>query len=276
MLKLQYHEDKHYKKFICQALQKQKEIENRKLMEAVGNRNRGVVRKLLEKGADVNIKTTGFSALELALATEYDCTRRKYSYDTEVVKMLVDAGADVNIQFIGLLISGWTPLTHASSEGLFYIVRCLLNAGADVNVPNKDGKPALLLAADKGHTEIVKMLVENGAVLNPESNYDCHFVNGCLISTLAIAACRGNKEIVKMLHKAGGDLDKALILLSGLPELTFECHLGSSTAEVTGMRLLIEVGADVDGKKGWEPPLAVVTTNEKARILIEAGANIDL
>ena len=42
-------------------------------------------------------------------------------------------------------------------------MKALLAAGADVNAKEKEGWTALMLAAEKGHTEIVQLLKQAGA-----------------------------------------------------------------------------------------------------------------
>ena len=56
-----------------------------------------------------------------------------------------------------------TPLMLASWFGKLVAVRALLSAGADVNAADKDGWRALMFAADRGHAEIVKILLSAGA-----------------------------------------------------------------------------------------------------------------
>jgi ankyrin repeat protein len=42
-------------------------------------------------------------------------------------------------------------------------VKVLIDAGADVNAKNKDGKTALMWAARYGHTEVAEILKQAGA-----------------------------------------------------------------------------------------------------------------
>jgi ankyrin repeat protein len=51
---------------------------------------------------------------------------------------------------------------EASSGGYAEVVKLLLAKGADVNVKNSKGKTALVIAKDKGKTEIVGMLERAG------------------------------------------------------------------------------------------------------------------
>jgi uncharacterized protein len=82
----------------------------------------------------------------------------------EVVKELVKT--DVDINHVNRL--GWTGLLEAiilSDGGSRHqeIVRALIKAGADVNLPDGEGIRPLLHARNKGFTPIVKMLESAGA-----------------------------------------------------------------------------------------------------------------
>ena len=52
---------------------------------------------------------------------------------------------------------------RAEEKGHDEIVKVLIKAGADVNVKNDDGDTALMRAEEKGHDEIVKILKAAGA-----------------------------------------------------------------------------------------------------------------
>ena len=58
----------------------------------------------------------------------------------------------------------------ASLKGHTEIVKALLDKGADVNAKSKDGVTALMWASQDGHTEIVKaLLIDKGADVNAKS-----------------------------------------------------------------------------------------------------------
>ncbi len=55
----------------------------------------------------------------------------------------------------------------AAAKGHVGIVRFLLGYGADVNMTNRDGWSALMIAADWGHMDIVELLVSDRTRFDP-------------------------------------------------------------------------------------------------------------
>ena len=51
----------------------------------------------------------------------------------------------------------------AANYNLIENIKLLINAGADINAKNNDGKTALIIAANLGHSETAKLLIDNGA-----------------------------------------------------------------------------------------------------------------
>jgi ankyrin repeat protein len=71
--------------------------------------------------------------------------------------MVLDAGADVNLKF-----EGYTALMKACEENKMDNVKLLLKAGADMDAVDDKGNTAMDLAANKGHDEIVMLLLDGG------------------------------------------------------------------------------------------------------------------
>lgn len=82
------------------------------------------------------------------------------------------------------------------------------NSPVDSPIDSKDkhGQTALMLAAMKGHTEVVRLLVQNGADLNVTAKYN--------LSALMLAVINNHTEIVRILVQAGADRE---ILGTGAP-----------------------------------------------------------
>ncbi len=91
---------------------------------------------------------------------------------------------------------GFTPLTAAATNGLFGMVKLLLNAKPKANpdIPDSHGLTPLILAIYKGFSEIVYALLEAGA--------DPNLAAG-VITPLNFATRYGNVNIVKSLLNYG-------------------------------------------------------------------------
>ncbi|KAL5509622.1 hypothetical protein EMCRGX_G005022 [Ephydatia muelleri] len=57
-----------------------------------------------------------------------------------------------------VLQNGWSPLNAASRNGHLDVVETLLEAGANINQADKDGRTSLDLAVERGHNETVQLL----------------------------------------------------------------------------------------------------------------------
>ena len=68
------------------------------------------------------------------------------------------------------MVEGATPLWCAAAIGHFYIVKMLVESGANVNSANSMGQTCLMIACRKGHFAIVKYLLEKGADLNRKTD----------------------------------------------------------------------------------------------------------
>jgi ankyrin repeat protein len=57
---------------------------------------------------------------------------------------------------------GWTPLHTAADKGHAEVVKLLLKKGADTAVSNIDGATPLYRAACGGHIEVLRLLLKRG------------------------------------------------------------------------------------------------------------------
>jgi ankyrin repeat protein len=112
--------------------------------------------------------------------------------------------------------------------------KSLINAGADVNKPNRDGFLPLQLAAFNGNTDIVNLLVDAGARVNMHPEYAIKSE-----SPLHYAAFEGHIDVVKLLIDAGAFID-AKNKLGRTP-----LNLAAFREHQNAAKLLILAGADI-------------------------------
>jgi ankyrin repeat protein len=126
------------------------------------------VRRLIEKGANVHaMDKHGFTPLLSVLM--YVSPNMPSNYK-EVIKLLLDAGADINQQ-IGIPkkpvnytlevdpgFKGSTALFFAIYSRNKFLVKFLLEHGADPSIKNAGGKTALDFAKELGAQEIIPLL----------------------------------------------------------------------------------------------------------------------
>jgi len=228
------------------------------LMTAARTGKAGPVKALLARGAIVDAKEKrGQTALMWAAADGH----------AEVVELLLKAGADFRTP---LPDSGFTPLFFAAREGRSEVVRALLKAGADVNetmqpgktsikIPSK-GTSALTLAIENGHFELARALLNAGADPNDQRSgfTPLHMM------TWVRKPPRGEDygappplgsgnlnsvQFIRKLVEHGADVNARLKTGKGAPGSYNRIGatpflMASATADVTYMRLLVELGAD--------------------------------
>ena len=158
-------------------------------------------------------------------------------------------------------------LTVAARKGHTEIVRLLVDAGADKESRDANRWTALLHAAAGGHTEIAGLLLDAGA--------DKDVCNGFGKSALLLATENGRTEISRMLVDGGADTDLQ-DKKTGKTALMYAASAGHTDIA----RLVLDAGADKDvrqrdGKSALL--LAVVNRHiEITRMLVHAGADKDL
>ena len=90
--------------------------------------------------------------------------------------------------------AGVTPLYYAAYHGHTNIVKLLIDNHANINIAINDGSMPLHIAAQNGYTDIVKLLINNGADINKAMN------NGA--RPLFIATKNGHTDVATLLLAA--------------------------------------------------------------------------
>jgi ankyrin repeat protein len=142
------------------------------LRSALGSNNVDVAQVLLDAGADVNNYIDGpmgdshGNTLLAEAVFWYSLTN-----DPTMIALLLERGADVNYRspspFRGMCgaagypectFEGQTALTRAAANGLYDVVRLLLDHGADPNLSRRDGETAAALARAYRHPDVAVMI----------------------------------------------------------------------------------------------------------------------
>jgi len=201
----------------------------------------------------------------------------------DVVELLIANGADAKAEDK----EGRTPLYHPALSLRLPVVEALLRGGATLGHPVLDaaffgdekevteilGKDRALVgvrdfrgnltplqwAAARGNLNVVKILVENGASVNPEVKDSAR--------PLMLAVSKGRRDVVEFLIEKGADVRKYLLVFFAVKA----GHKGIA-------EILIAAGADVNlGINGWTPLHEAVWqgNREFAEMLIANGADLN-
>ena len=146
--------------------------------------------------------------------------------DLAVCQVLIDAGADIETKDV----EGRSPLHFACSSGSLDVVKLLVRAGAGVT--DIERHTCLTLAALNGHTETVRYLV---GLLEVEVDH----ADDEGRTALHLAADKYHADVVQVLIDAGADIEVRTV--GGHLPLHFACRSGSLDV----VKLLVRAGAGV-------------------------------
>ena len=165
----------------------------------------------------------------------------------------------------GKTSDGVTPLLLAAQNGRLEVVRLLLEKGAAVDARSNEGATPLIHAATKGRLEVVRLLLEKGAAVNAKGN------DG--LTPLIAAARKGHLEVVRLLLEKDAAVDAKDS--NGLTPLM----VAARDRNLEMVKLLLEKGAAVDAKdnKSVTPVMAAAENGhiEVVSLLLEKGAPVD-
>ena len=182
--------------------------------------------------------------------------------NTTYLDLLLLFKADVEIKNR----DGDTALLLAANLGRINIARRLIAAHANINARNYEGLDALRIAIKKNFTETTKVLIESGAqvgnkTFSPEN------------VPIIIASENENPNIVKLLIDAGADVDER----NENQDTALKIAVLKNNATIT--KYLIKAGADVNFKDANAVSLLHLATEcgnvEIITALIAKGANLD-
>ena len=160
-----------------------------KLIDAVAKSDLAYLRKYVNAS---NVNTINTKQQSLLMMATYD-------NNFPVAEILVNKGADVNQQDATLN----SPFLYAAASGYTNLVKLYLENGAKFDVYNKYHGTALIPAAEKGHVEVVKLLVNT-------PNFPINHINKLGWTALLEAIILGDGsekyvQVISLLLEAGAD-----------------------------------------------------------------------
>lgn len=251
------------------------------LLEAAKNGNTDAVKSLLSQKVEVNAaQADGTTALAWAV----------YNDNPQMTGMLIAAGADVNIANE----YGVVPLHLACTNQNAAVVSMLMKAGANPNAAKWSGETPVMTCANSGTAAAITELLANGADANAR-------ISEHEQTALMWAAAEGHPDAVKALIQGGADVNARTKVVpapepfivkvpssfgqnfpkpvrfrktsGGFTPLHFAAQKGS----LESAKLLLEAGANIDYATEEEGSALVVATaaghEEFALYLLENGAD---
>ncbi|XP_030045854.1 serine/threonine-protein phosphatase 6 regulatory ankyrin repeat subunit B-like [Microcaecilia unicolor] len=151
--------------------------------------------------------------------------------------------------------NGWSPLLVAAERGHTETVKILLQNHARVDVFDEQGKAALHLAAENGHDQIVDVLLWHKAFVNAKTKLG--------LTPLHLSAQNGFNRLVKLLvetHLASID---AMSLIKQTP-----LHLAALNGQLDVCNSLLNMKADVDATDiQGQTPLHLAAENDHSDVV---------
>ena len=243
------------------------------------------VKLLLSAGADVNFATPEWSAIHRAASyANHRC-----------VNTLLLAGADVNNTTESILVDVMNSTTNlcrmAFQKGNYILenhnyvscVKLLIEAGADVNMADKQGFTPLINAARLGLDDCIDLLIQAGASVNQADN------DG--VTPVVEAAILGTPKCLHRLISAGANVNT---IRKGGRTALMECvwysqewwdegenksKLPKNCKQRESVEILINAGVNVNARtnKGIS---AIMRASENGydkcvKLLLESGADVN-
>ena len=160
---------------------------------------------------------------------------------------------------------GKSLLYHAADQGHVEPMRLLLEAGAEIDAQTAREKMAPLhKAAEGGHLEAVRLLVQSGAQKD--------VLDAIGRTPLGLAVFSGHVDIARFLVEEGANKDEIFNKRHGTTAL----HTEAEDGNLTTVRFLVEIGCDKDAivEFGGTPlhRAAEADRLDIVRFLVESGA----
>jgi pectate lyase len=176
--------------------------------------------------------------------------------DINTVKSLLDKGVDANSWDNS---GGDTALERATEKGHKEVVELLIAHGANINAIRQTlpGGTSLHLAVMSGHKDIVELLIAKGADVNAKNSEG--------ETALDVALDRNQKDIIELLVAKGAEVSSM--------------HIAAAIGDLAKVRGFLEKGADVNMRDAQrKTALHIASANghkEIVELLLASGADVN-
>ena len=158
------------------------------LHESGGKGNNKLFKFFTEKGTDIQLKTKdGQNCLHIAAENGH----------LNLCKTLVEEH-NFDVQLADSY--GWTALHRSAKKGRYELLQFLTDKGTDIQLKTKDGQNCLHIAADYGHLNLCKTLVE-------EHKFDVQESDSYGITALHLSCGSGSYELVRFFANKRTDIE---------------------------------------------------------------------
>jgi ankyrin repeat protein len=224
------------------------------LIAAIETDQLEVVCKLIDLNADVNIK--GYQGKTALMYVAHDIRRNRKLHSRVILNRLIKAGANPNIKND----KGDTPLMFLIEEP--QILKECITQETDLELEDIYGQSALYLAAHNGFLKAVEVLINAGALPNPD-------IKRTKYNKLPLVAAsgQGHADIVKFLIANGAGVNFHEGKSEGIQETALIAATKQNRIEI--VKYLLTVGADVSFKSKYEGNALDLAINKKYPELAE-------
>ncbi|XP_067217780.1 transient receptor potential cation channel, subfamily N, member 1 [Chanodichthys erythropterus] len=151
--------------------------------------------------------------------------------------------------------NGWSPLLLAAEQGHTEVVRVLLQTNARVDVFDEEGKAAIHLAAEQGHQDIVDILLSHKAFVNTKTKLG--------LTPLHLSARTGSARLVRLLVETHQAIVDALSLRKQTP-----LHLAAISGQLDVCSSLLNLKADITAADiHGQTPLHLAVENDHSEVV---------
>jgi ankyrin repeat protein len=227
---------------------------------AVHHGNVDLIRLLIERGADVDSRTTFYKETPIHWAARLG--------KIECLKLLASYGGCLTAK--DGTREGMAPVHLAILSGEDRTALWLLENGVSVNTESRSGITPLFCAIRRRNIQLVKILKEKG------SNVNAYSVNMDGITPLHAAVLMKSTEIVKFLLENGADMTTFCSIRNQTP-----FHWAATVGNLDVFVTMFKYNADISvqtGNEKWDRPIDLAARKGHASLvewLIENGISVE-